>query len=91
MFYVVSIQTVGDSHPCSIFAFSTKEEAMSRYHSTLASNYIATNLDSFSTVVLNEHGGTEAREYWEKPINSEKETSEESEESEETEETEETE
>lgn len=67
MFYVISIQTVGETHPCSIFAFPTKEEAMSNYHSTLASNYIST-LDAFSTVVLNEHGGTEVKEYWEKPV-----------------------
>jgi len=67
MFYVVSTQTVGETHPCSIFAFETKEEAMSRYHSTLASDYVAENLDAFAVAVLNEHGGTEVREYWEKP------------------------
>lgn len=74
MYYVVSIQKVGETHPCSIFAFPTKEEAMSRYHSTLASNYVSPTLDAFSTVVLNDHGGTEAREYWEKPINPEPES-----------------
>ena len=67
MFYVVSMQTVGETHPCSIFAFETKELALSNYHSTLASNYVAENLDAFAVAVLNEHGGTEVREYWEKP------------------------
>ena len=67
MYYVVSIQTVGETHPCSIFAFNSYEEASSNYHSTLASNYVSTTLDAFSVVLLNEHGGTEMKEFWEKP------------------------
>ena len=67
MFFVVSIQRTGDSNPVSIFAYNTKEEALSAYHSTLASNYISETLVEFCAMVVNEHGGTEVREYWEAP------------------------
>ena len=64
-FYVVSIQKTADSNPISITGHETKEAAMSAYHSTLASNYQSDVLVAFSVAVLNEHCGTEAKEYWE--------------------------
>ena len=64
-YFLTSIQTIGDSSPVSTFAYNTLKEALSAYHATLASDYIA-SLDGFACVVLNEHGGTEAKEYWEK-------------------------
>ena len=67
-YFVISIQQVGGTTPCTIFGYSTREEALSAYHSTLASNYIAENLDGFSVIVLNIHGGTEVKEYWQKPV-----------------------
>ena len=68
-FYVISIQKSGDSYPVSIFGYPDREAALAAYHSTLFSNYSnVENLDSFCTMVINEHGGTETREYWEKPI-----------------------
>ena len=66
-FFVISIQTTEETTSQSIFAYDTKEEALSAYHSTLASDYIATALIAFCAMVVNEHGGTEVREYWEKP------------------------
>ena len=67
-FYVISIQKTADTNPVGIFAYPDKESALAAYHSTLFSNYSNVgNLTSFCTMVINEHGGTEAREYWEKP------------------------
>lgn len=66
-YFVISIQRQGELTPCSIAAYDTKEEAFSVYHSILASNYVAEALDGFCTMVINEHGGTESKEYWEKP------------------------
>ena len=67
-YFVVSIQKVGETNPCSIFSYDTKEQACSAYHSTLASNYVSETLDAFSVVLLNEHGATEMKEFWEKPV-----------------------
>ena len=66
-YYVVSIQKTEDSNPISITGFETREDAMSAYHSTLASNYLSEVLVSFAVDVLNEHGGVEACEFWVKP------------------------
>ena len=67
-YFVVSTQKTGTSTPVSVYGYATKEEALSAYHNTLASNYISETLDGFSVVLLNEHGGTEEKEYWEKPV-----------------------
>ena len=66
-FYVVSIQKTDDSNPISITGYETRESAMSAYHSTLASNYLSESLVSFAVMVINDHAGVEAREYWEEP------------------------
>ena len=68
MFYVVSIQNLGETTAQSIFAYEDRKEAFSAYHSTLASNYVSDAVKGFCTMVLNEHGGTEAREYYDKPV-----------------------
>lgn len=68
MFYVVSIQNLGETTAQSIFAYEDRKEAFSAYHSTLASNYVSDALKAFCTMVINEHGGIEAREYYEKPV-----------------------
>lgn len=70
-YFVVSIQKVGETAPTSIFAYNSEKEAYSAYHATLASNYISDVLDGFSVAILNEHGGTEIKEYWEETINPE--------------------
>ena len=67
-YYVVTMMKEGSSNPCSIFGYNTREEACSVYHNTLASAYVSATLDAFSVVLLNEHGGTEMREYWERPM-----------------------
>ena len=68
-YYVVSIQNFkAGSYAQSIFAYDTREEALSVYHSTLASNYVSDALSGFCVMVINGHGGTEVREYWEEPI-----------------------
>ena len=66
-YYVVTIQKTETENPVSIFGYETREEAQSAFHSTLASCYQNENLVEFSVVVLNEHGGTEDREFWVKP------------------------
>lgn len=77
MYFVISIQNLGEQTAQSIFAYSSKKEAMSVYHSTLASNYVSDALKGFCTMVVNEHGGTEAREYYDEPVEVAEETTEE--------------
>lgn len=67
-YFVVSIQKIGENSPCTITSYDNDKDAYSAYHSILASNYISETLDAFSVVVLNEHGGTEIKEYFVKPL-----------------------
>lgn len=68
-YFVISIQNLkSGSTAQSIFAYDTREEALSVYHSTLASNYISESLSGFCTMVINSHGGTEVREFWDAPV-----------------------
>ena len=67
-YYVISIQKTTEGNVQAIFAYDSRESALSAYHSTLASNYISETLDGFCVVLINEHGGTEFKEYWDKPI-----------------------
>ena len=67
MFYLISIQMLEGSTAQAIYSYGDKTSAMSAYHSTLASNYASTALNGFCVMVINKHGGTEIREYWEKP------------------------
>ena len=68
-FYSINIQqpTGAEETVQTIFVYNTKEEALSVYHQNLAYNYTVGTLDAFSCMVINEHGGTEIKEYWEKP------------------------
>ena len=67
-YFVVSIQEVEDGTTAqSIFAYDNKDQAFSVYHQTLASNYAASSLQAFCTLIINEHGGTEVREFWDRP------------------------
>lgn len=68
MYFVVNIQKLEGQTAQSIFAYADRKEAMSVYHSTLASNYVSDALLGFSVAVLNEHLGTEIREYYDKPV-----------------------
>lgn len=54
-YYLISIQEVDGANPMAITGYSTKAEAYSAYHSTLASNYVA-NIDSFVTMIINDFG-----------------------------------
>ena len=63
MYFVVNIQYLGESTIQSISVYEDKNEALSTYHSTLASNSVSEVLTGFTVMVLNEHGGTELREF----------------------------
>ena len=67
-YYVISIQKTDSGNAQSIFAYDSRDEALSAYHSTLASNYVSSVLNGFCVILMNEHGGTELKEYWDKPI-----------------------
>ena len=71
MFYVINIQKMADSSAQTITAYATRDEALSAYHSTLASNYVSTTLVLFAVSLLNEHGAVENHEYWELASNAE--------------------
>ena len=69
MFFLISIQKdKTGSATQGIFQYANRADAMSAYHSTLASNYISETLDGFCTMVINEHGGTEVKEYYYTPV-----------------------
>ena len=69
MFFLISIQKEKTgSFAQAIFQYANRSDAMSAYHSTLASNYISEALDGFCTMVINEHGGTEIKEYYYAPV-----------------------
>lgn len=68
MYYVVSIQNLGETTAQNISAYGGRKKALSEYHSTLASNYVSDNLKGFAVAVLNEHGGTEIKEYYDEPV-----------------------
>lgn len=64
MYYVVSIQIMkDDTQAQSIFAYESLEDALSAYHSTMASNYLSTTLKSCSCMVCNEICGVIKTEY----------------------------
>ena len=67
-FYLISIQFLRDeTNPIGIYAYDSREEVLSAYHSTLASNYINNNLKSFCVMVITEFGKTEYKEYYASP------------------------
>lgn len=66
-YFVINIQKTDESTIQSIFSYTSKEEALSTYHNTLASNYVSSTLRSFCVMLINEHGGTELKEYYQKP------------------------
>lgn len=68
-YFLISIQYVNDgTNPCGIFAYNSKEEVLSSFHSTLASNYISSNLNGFLCIVIDEYGMTIRKEDWTKPV-----------------------
>lgn len=67
-YYMLSILTTAGGTSQTAYGYTTREAALAAYHSTIAANYNSTILLGFCTILLNQHGGTEAREYWEKPV-----------------------
>lgn len=69
MFFLISIQKAKTGEVTqAIFQYSNRTDAMSAYHSTLASDYISENLDGFCVEVINEHGGIEVKEFYYTPV-----------------------
>ena len=61
-YFVVNIQTTSEGTAQSINAYDSHEQALSVYHQTLASNYIAESLTGFAVVMLDKFGMTEKTE-----------------------------
>lgn len=58
MYYVISTQIMQDgSNAQSIMPYTDKNEALSAFHSIMASNYISAVLKTCACTVLNEIGG----------------------------------
>ena len=68
MYFVINIQKLEGQTAQNVSAYENKKEALSVYHSTLASNYVSDALLGFAVAVLNEHGGTEIKEYYDEPV-----------------------
>lgn len=67
-YYLIHIQIMNDGTQAqSVFAYDDRTSAISAFHSTLASDYASQSLKAFTAMVINYHGGTEAREYWDAP------------------------
>lgn len=66
-YYMLSILTTQGGTSQTAYGYTTREAALTSYHSTLSNNYASDVLLGFCVVLLDQQGRTEAREYWEKP------------------------
>lgn len=69
MFYVVRVKYLkdGTEKRSELMAYETRTQALAKFHQNLATDLVDDTLKGSMCVVLNEHGGTEEKEYWEAP------------------------
>lgn len=72
MYYEIEIQTpVEGQESKGIYSYESKDQAIVVFHQKMASGItagLAGNLSKVLNMVINEHGGTEVREFWEVPV-----------------------
>lgn len=69
MFYVVRVKYLldGTEKRSELMAYETQQEAVAKFHNNLGADMSDDTLKGSMCVVLNAHGGTVDKEYWEIP------------------------
>lgn len=69
MFYVVRVKFLkdGTEKRSELMAYSTRNQAIAKFHSNLASDMSDDTLAGSMCTVINDHGGQEDKEYWYNP------------------------
>ena len=68
MYYEIEIQVSKEGEESKgIYSYDSKDKAVAVFHQKMASGMQNQNLKSVLNMVINEHGGTEIREYWTAP------------------------
>lgn len=49
-----------------MYSYDSKDKAVAVFHQKMASGMQSTGLKAVLNMVINEHGGTEVKEYWER-------------------------
>lgn len=69
MYYEIEIQKSKDGvESKAIYSYEDRDKAIAVHHQKMASGMQNENLVSVLNMVINEHGGTETREYWQAPV-----------------------
>ena len=78
MYYEIEIQTDNEGKDSKgIYSYETRDEALKVFHQKMASGITAGLSGTLSKVlnmIINEHGGTEVKEFWQAPVQSEPES-----------------
>ena len=69
MYYEIEIQVnkAGEESK-GMYSYDSKDKAVAVFHQKMASGMQNANLKSVLNMVINEHGGTEVREFWMAPV-----------------------
>lgn len=69
MYYEIEIQVTKEgTESKGIYSYDNKDSAVATFHQKMASGMKNTNLKSVLNMVVNEHGGTEVKEFWLAPV-----------------------
>lgn len=72
MYYEIEIQANNEGKESKgIYSYESRDEALTIFHQKMASGItagLAGNLSKVLNMIINEHGGTEVREYWEASV-----------------------
>lgn len=72
MYYEIEIQTDKEGKDSKgIYSYETRDEALKVFHQKMASGITAGLSGTLSKVlnmIINEHGGTEVKEFWQAPV-----------------------
>lgn len=68
MYYEIEIQVSKEGEESKgMYSYDSKDKAVAVFHQKMASGMQNQDLKSVLNMVINEHGGTEIREYWTAP------------------------
>ena len=69
MYYVVRVKYLkdGTEKRSELMAYETRNQAMSKFHQNLGADMADDTLNGSMCTVINDHGGQEAKEYWNNP------------------------
>ena len=66
MYYVVRVKRLkdGTEKKSELMSYETRQEALAKFHTNMGTDMVDDTLIGSMCVVLNEHGGTEIKDYW---------------------------